>query len=102
MRHRIVRSLRLLAAVGLGLLGCSGTGVADAQTDGQRAAPFVGLWTSGSADQTIYLDQLGVGWARSVAVWELIQPTPDTYAWDSLDAQIDAASGNGRRVLVIV
>ena len=64
--------------------------------------PFVGVWTDGSPSQVPRLDQLGVGWARTLALWSAIEPAKDTFNWADLDAQIDAASGGGKRQILVM
>jgi len=64
---------------------------------------YLGVWTDGSTAQAGRLDDLGVGWARVVAVWSAIEPSDNAFNFSDLDAQVNAASGGGRRqVLVMV
>ena len=52
------------------------------------------MWTDGSTAQAGRLDDLGVGWARVVAVWSAIEPSDNAFNFSDLDAQVNAASGN--------
>jgi hypothetical protein len=97
-------SALLIAALALGMLQMSSTttGFAAPSAADQVSGPYVGMWTSGSSSQTAQLQQLGVGWARAVALWSAIESADNTYSWGDLDGQVNAAAGNGRRVLVMV
>jgi hypothetical protein len=65
--------------------------------------PYIGVWTNGSPYDVPHLNDLGVGWARAVAVWSTVEPANGSFDWTDLDAQINASYGGGRRqVLVMV
>ena len=65
--------------------------------------PYLGVWTSGDASQTGQLDDLRSSWTRVVVTWASVETSSGVYNWSSVDSQVAAASGGGKRqVLAIV
>ena len=101
MHRRTTLALLLVVLPLCVALSPSTTSAAPSAAD-QATGPYVGMWTTGSPAEAGQLDQLGVGWARVTAVWATVQPAPGTFDFADLDAQVSAASGGGKRQVVIM